>query len=80
MTTLAPVLDQHAISGFSPDSTLCRCDHRWRTHAEYRVHLEEALTAVLPEVPATETGDPMPVHVVDGRLVPVDVWSEGAQS
>lgn len=38
-------LNAHAGTAYSNNETRCRCDGRWRTHAEHRAHLAEALTA-----------------------------------
>ena len=38
---------EHTVWGFCGTETACACDHRWRTNADYREHLADALAAAL---------------------------------
>jgi len=43
--TMTDVLATHSVAGMSGGTHIaCRCNRKWILHAEYRAHLEYALT------------------------------------
>lgn len=61
-TKITEAVNAHRVSAFSGDDTACSCDRTWRTNLMHRVHLSEALAAML--APVVET-------------IRADVWDEG---
>ena len=39
-------LRKHTVGAFQPGHSACSCDRTWRTHAEYRDHLRDAVLAL----------------------------------
>lgn len=41
------LMRRHTVGAFNPEQSACACDRTWRSHAEYREHVRDALLALL---------------------------------
>jgi len=78
MKTMAEVLAVYAVAGMSGGTHLaCRCNRAWVPHAEYRAHLEAALSAA-GFGPVQETRAQALRDAADKILTndPLDYWDQ----